>query len=64
MKHKFFVKDIPDPHSVWAYIKLKTNIVDLASKLQPSVDAANLIKLNHKLTNSNFKKFKIMVKLF
>jgi len=47
MKHKFFVKDIPDPHSVWGYIKLKTNIVELATKLQPSVDSANLIKLNH-----------------
>lgn len=47
MKHVFFVKEIPDPFSVWNYIKSKTDIEQQVSKLVPKVDTTQLINLNH-----------------
>jgi hypothetical protein len=47
MQYKFYVKEVPDPYSVWNWIKKQTPIVELAKKITPSVDTYNLINLNH-----------------
>jgi len=47
MIHKFYVKEVPDPFSVWGWIKQNTDIEKKAASLQPKVDASKLINLNH-----------------
>jgi hypothetical protein len=47
MSHKFYVKEVPDPHSVWGWIKQNTDIERRARSLQSKVDTTRLINLNH-----------------
>lgn len=49
MKYKFYVRDIPEPYAIWSYIKEKTNITKYYETLAPSVDASNLLTLEHAL---------------
>lgn len=47
MKHVIYVKKVPDPSSVWRYVKDTTDIEALANALTPETDPSNLINLNH-----------------
>ena len=47
MKHIIYVKEVPDPLSVWQYVKNTTDIENLVNSLTPKSDPSNLINLNH-----------------
>jgi hypothetical protein len=47
MKYKFYVKDIPDPYTVWGWIKRNSDIDIKAAELHPKCDPSNLINFNH-----------------
>lgn len=48
MSYKFYVKEIPEPFTVWEYIRKNTDINNHYSMI-PSVDASDLITLKHDL---------------
>ena len=47
MRHIIPVKSVPDPLTIWKYIKATTDVEKKASRLTPSVDITNLVNLNH-----------------
>jgi hypothetical protein len=49
MKYKFYVKQIPDPFSIWRWIRDHSNIENIISKMAPAASPDELINLNHSL---------------
>jgi hypothetical protein len=49
LKYKFYVKDVPDPYSVWRWICKNTDIEHHIKNLKPTVDPRNLLNLDHSL---------------
>jgi hypothetical protein len=50
MKYKFYVKEIPDPFSVWSWIKQNTDVEVLANTVIPTCgNPSNLMTFDHNL---------------
>lgn len=47
MKHKFYVKEVPDPYPIWEWIDKHTNVNKIAESMKPSINTDQLLSLNH-----------------
>jgi hypothetical protein len=47
MTYKFYLKDIPEPYTVWRYITDNTDLRECMDRVKPSVDPSKLLNLNH-----------------
>lgn len=59
MKYKFYVKEVPDPYTVWNWIQKNTNIDYYIKKLKSNVDSTKLLTLNHQFDISKLSKIVI-----